>query len=330
MPTLRIVSEDEVKRLFDEETALRLARDTFADHAAQRNFLSDPVAMMLDASTVGGPRLKFKAGTLARLDVSGIRLLCRFSGNTGGDACNYTAVFDHRQGLVGLVSEIWLSRIRTAAFGVIALEPLVNPGPLTIGLFGSGDIATAMMPLIAKTFEIREVRVASRRMERAQAFADKFRDELKIEITAESESSKVTRDANLVLTITESREPLVQRGQLAPGAVLCSMGNYNEVAYDVLQEIDRIIVDDLEFAATAGDGAAWIKDGRLTRDEFYGRISALSSEAISGKKAGRLSPRDRVLALIQGVATGDIAFADHVLKRANSLGIGQTVELLDR
>ena len=61
--------------------------------------------MSLDAESLGGPRFKFKAATVGHLKVSGIRLLARFKGQTGDDACNHVAIYDHEEGgvLVGLV-----------------------------------------------------------------------------------------------------------------------------------------------------------------------------------------------------------------------------------
>ena len=328
MALLRILSESDARSLLDDATALDLARATMLDHAAGRNHLSTPSVMTLDASRDGGPKFKFKAATLSHLQISGVRLLCRFEGNTGDAACNYTAIYDHNGGgLVGLVSELWLSRMRTAAFGVVAVEPLVRPGPLKIGLFGAGDIAAAMLPLLARTFKISEMRVNSRRSERAHAFANRFSALLGISIRGEQDPREVVCGADLVITLTESREPLIRSGWLEPGAVLCSMGNYNEIEFDALREMDRVIVDDPDFAAAAGDGASWISQGHLTRAQLLARIDALAADVMNGAKPGRLSSEDRVLALIQGIAVGDVAFAARVLQNAVISGSGQTVAL---
>jgi ornithine cyclodeaminase/alanine dehydrogenase-like protein (mu-crystallin family) len=136
------------------------------------------------------------------------------------------------------------------------------------------------------------------------------------------------RDADVVITLTESRTPLVFPGMLKPGAVVCSMGSYNEVEYGVLLEGQRLVVDDSNFASEMGDGAAWIGQGHLTRAQFVGRIDALVCEVMSGRKAGRLAPSDRIVALIQGMAIGDVAFAAHALREAEKTGRGTIAPLL--
>jgi alanine dehydrogenase len=109
--------------------------------------------------------------------------------------------------------------------------------------------------------------------------------------------------------------------------VLCTMGSYNEVAFDVLAEIDRVIVDDPDYASEMGDGAAWIAQGHLTHADFLKRIDALTAEVVAGIKPGRLNADNRILAIVQGMAVGDIAFAIHVLRAAEAKGSGQTIDL---
>lgn len=323
----RVLSERDTRAIFDSPTALELARVMLRTQATDGSLLSSPSAMFLDASPVGGPYFKFKAATVGR-DVSGIRLIARRGGNTGYDASNFTAVYDHEQGaLTGLVSELWLSRLRTAAFGVASVEPLVRAGPLMVGLFGAGDVATELVHLLALALPVRELRVNSRRMDRALAFVERLGPAVGFPMRAESDPRRLVEDADLVITATEATEPLVKAGWLERGSVLCSMGSHNEVAFEVLGEVDRFVVDDLDYASVMGDAAAWIDQGRATRETLLARVDAFASEVVMGSKPGRMEAGDRILALIQGVATGDVAFAKRALDVAAETGVGSVVEL---
>src|SRR5258706_10442481 len=102
MALLRVIGERDVRALLDVKSAVVIARATLRDQAIGQSRLSKPSAMTLDAKNEGGPRFKFKAAMVGHLHASGIRLLARRGGNTGFDACNYTAVYDHCSGaLVG-------------------------------------------------------------------------------------------------------------------------------------------------------------------------------------------------------------------------------------
>ncbi|MBC7781546.1 MAG: hypothetical protein H7125_15745 [Proteobacteria bacterium] len=324
---LRILSEADVRAVLDTVSALDLARRTLLDQAAGRSVLSEPAAMLLDARAVGGPRFKFKAAAVGHLAASGIRLLAH-PGPTAMHTANYCAVYDHAgYQISGLVSEHWLSRVRTAAFGTVAAQALVVDGPLTVALFGTGGIATEIVPMLAHALDIAELRVTSRRTQSMGAFVETHARSAGCAMRAEPDARKALEGADLVITLTESPSPLVWPGSLGSGAVVCSMGSYNEVDFGVLAECARLIVDDTDFAAEMGDGGAWIAQGHLTRETFERRVDALACEVLSGTKPGRSAPGDRIMALIQGMAIGDVAFAAHALREAQRRDLGRVVTL---
>jgi ornithine cyclodeaminase/alanine dehydrogenase-like protein (mu-crystallin family) len=237
-------------------------------------------------------------------------------------------VYNHEGlALSGLVPELWISRIRTAAFGAVTIESLVNPGPLVVALFGTGKIAHEIVPMLARNLPVSELRINSRRPESMSAFVAAHAPKLAFAMRAEPQGSRAVEGADVVITLTESTRPLVFPGTLKPGAVVCSMGGNNEIDYGVLGESQRLIVDDPDFASEVGDGGAWIAQDHLSRDAFLARIDALACEVVAGKKPGRLAAADRVVAIIQGMAIGDIAFAAHALQEAERLGRGKLVEL---
>ena len=324
---IRILGEDDVRSLITSESALDLARRVLEDQAAGGSSLSTPSAMNLDAKRHGSGVFKFKAATVGAVKASGIRLISRMS-STDPNAKNWCAVYDHGAlALSGLVAELWLSRIRTAAFGMAAIERLVNPGPQVVALFGTGKIAHEIVPMLASALEMRELRITSRRPESMQAFAAAHAARLRLPVRVEPEPARAIDGADVVITLTEARSPLVKPGMVKPGVLVCSMGGGNEVDYGVLLEAQRLIVDDVDFASEVGDGGAWIKQGHFTRESFEARVDALACDVVAGTKPGRLKADDRIVAIMQGMAIGDIAFAAHALHEANRLGRGKVVEL---
>lgn len=327
MTRLRILSEDDVRAAISTERALEIARDTLIDQSQGGSVLASPPTMSLDAKRHGGPVFKFRGATVGHLGVSGIRLLSRLT-PTGPGACEYCAVYRHGgTAISGLVSESWLSRIRTAAFGAVVVHRLVRQGPLVVALFGTGRISHEIVPMLARLLPVSELRVQSRRAESMAAFVAKHAPTLGFPMRPEPDARSMVDGADLVITLTESPVPLVYPDALKPGVVVCSMGSYNELDFGVLLASQRFIVDDVEYASTWGDGGAWIAQGHLSRDQFFARVDALACEVVAGKKHGRLEDHQRVVAIIQGMATGDIAFAAHALDEAERLGRGLVVEL---
>jgi ornithine cyclodeaminase len=324
---LRILSEDDVRAAIDTDRALDLARRTLQDQAEGRSVLATPPTMSLDAKPFGGSVFKFRAATVGYLGVSGIRLLSRRT-PTGPGASEYCALYrNDGTALCALVSESWLSRIRTAAFGAAVIERLVNPGPLAVALFGTGRIAHEIVPMLARTLRVAELRIQSRRPESMASFVTAHAPQIRFPMRAEPDPRRMVEGADVVITLTESPDPLVFGKTLKRGAVVCSMGSYNEIDFPVLLESQRLIVDDAEYAATWGDGGAWIARGHLSHDQFLARIDALACEVVAGTKPGRVGEADRIVALVQGMAIGDIAFAAHALNEAERYGRGRTIDL---
>ena len=324
---IRIVGENDVRSLIDSEAALDLARRTLKDQAEGGSSLSTPSAMNLDAKQHGAGVFKFKAATVRAVGASGIRLISRMSA-TDPNAKNWCAVYDHGGlAMSGLVAELWLSRIRTAAFGMAAIECLVNPGPQVVALFGTGKIAHEIVPMLAAALEVKELRVTSRRPESMKAFVAAQAPKLEFETRVVPEPARAIDGADIVITLTEARTPLIAPGMVKRGALVCSMGGGNEVDHGVLRESQRLIVDDIDFASEVGDGGAWIKQGHFTHETFAARVDALACEVVAGTKPGRLTSDDRIIAIMQGMAIGDVAFAAHALHEAQRLGRGKLVEL---
>ncbi|MEO7729105.1 MAG: hypothetical protein ABIS45_17780 [Burkholderiales bacterium] len=327
MPHIRILGEDDVRAAIDSARALELARLTLRDQAQGHSELSTPSAMSLDATRFGAGRFKFKAATVGHLGASGIRLISRRS-PTDPAAFNYSAIYNHDGlALSGLVPELWISRIRTAAFGTAVIEALVNPGALTVALFGTGKIAHEFVPMLALALPVTELRVNSRSADNMSAFVNAHAPKAQFKMHAEPDAARAIAGADLVITLTSARHALLRPGMLKAGAVVCSMGESNEVDYGVLAEAQRLIVDDAEFASEVGDGGAWIAQGHLTREKFVARIDALACEVAAGKKPGRLAATDRIVAIVQGMAIGDIAFSAYALHAAEQHGCGKVVEL---
>ena len=120
---------------------------------------------------------------------------------------------------------------------------------------------------------------------------------------------------------------MIRPGMLAPGSFLCSMGETEEVDIAVLDEIDRFVVDEFEYATLLGDISIWLQQGRIGREALRSRVQANIGEIVAGKKQGRISDSDRILAIIQGMAICDLALADEALRKAGALGLGDNLSL---
>jgi ornithine cyclodeaminase/alanine dehydrogenase-like protein (mu-crystallin family) len=313
-----IVDENAVRSLISSGEALAIARETLLAQAQGLAELSVPSAMALDAQGSDGSVFKIKAASVSPLQVSGVRLLADSRDAEGRRLTNYTAVFDHRakDGLSGLVAESWLSSLRTAAFGVAAIEGLLPDRPIKVGLFGAGDIANEIVPILLKAFQVDDIRVLSRRRERTREFVERHRAATGATISVADNPEHVVGSADLVITLTEATEPLVRPGLLGPDGIVMSMGSYNEVDFGVFCEAETLVVDDPDYASQMGDGGAWVRQGHISRDGLIQQVDHRACNIAAAFREGkRTTGCGRTVALIQGMAIGDVAFAAHAVRR---------------
>ena len=145
-----------------------------------------------------------------------------------------------------------LGCIRTGAATAYAADLLASPGANVLGIIGSGYQARRQVEAVRVVRHIREVRAWSRNRERLEAFCKEVGA-----VPAESAEAAV-RGAEIVVTATNSKDPVLAADWIRPGTFVAAMGsnqgNRRELPADLLNAAGWIVVDSLEQAKIeAGD-----------------------------------------------------------------------------
>ena len=328
MPDLRVLREADLKAVLDVETGLEIVERTFRDLGTRDIFrLSEPAALFGGSGVGNAARYKSKGATLISENVTGIRLISDVAREHGFRSHHMLVVFDDATGApIGLLNETWLHRFRTALTGVVAARYLARPDSRVLALFGAGSIAAELFPAITRVFELDEVRVVARRRSSAEDFCRRHAGG-PARFVAMEDPREALDGAEIAIALTLADAPVVQPGMLSPGAFLCSMGETEEVAFGVLEEIDGFVVDDFEYATVLGDIESWLRDGRIDRSALEARVDAHIGEVVAGTRPIRENPDQRILAIVQGMAICDLALARHALNEAEARGLGGSLDL---
>jgi len=145
-----------------------------------------------------------------------------------------------------------LGQIRTGAASGYATDLLANPDAETLGVIGSGFQARTQIEAIRAVRPIKTVRIWSRSEEK--------RKKLAAECSAQAAGSaeEAVRGAQIVVTATNSPEPVIQDSWIAPGSMVNAMGanrpNTRELPGELVRRAGLVAVDSLEQAKIeAGD-----------------------------------------------------------------------------
>jgi ornithine cyclodeaminase len=254
------------------------------------------------------------------------KLVSLFPGNAGSALPTHQAVivaFDPETGEPrALLDGTAITAIRTGAGSALSVRLLAREDASILALLGCGVQARSHARAFAHVRRLREIRVAARDRERAEALAAELTAELAVDARAVSSYEEAVRGADLVAATTHSPEPVVQRAWLKLGTHVTSVGvnpRGRELAGEVVR--DALVVVESRAAALAAFPAGsndllWpIRDGLIDEDHVHAELG----EIVAGDKPGRTSPEQLTLYKSVGIAVQDAAAAAVVLRNAEGL-----------
>ncbi len=151
-----------------------------------------------------------------------------------------------------LMEANYLGQIRTGAASGYATDLLANPEAHVLGVIGSGFQARSQVEAVRTVRQIEEVRVWSRNNDNAKNFASQMNA-----IAVDSAEAAV-RGADIVVTATNAKDPVIRKDWIAPGVHINAMGsnvaNRRELPADLVRSANTVAVDSFEQARIeAGD-----------------------------------------------------------------------------
>lgn len=252
-----------------------------------------------------------------------LKEICLFPGNPArGLDTHLGAVLLHSGEtgeLMGVFNASAITAIRTAAVSAVATKLLARVDAHTLAIVGAGVQAHSHLRAIPLVRDIQEVRVYSRTRTKAEAFAPTC--------TIVDTAEEAVRGADIIVTATSSREPVVERDWIKPGAHINAVGS--SVAHT--RELDSatvaaasLFVDRRESTVNeSGDYLMALKEGAISGPEH---IRAELGEILTGRALGRTSGREITLFKSLGIAIEDLAAAQFLYNAARQQNRGTWID----
>ena len=257
---------------------------------------------------------------LAPERVLGLKAVTFFPGNEGTDLDSHQGavlLFSAERGeLLAIIDATSVTAIRTAAVSGVATGLLARADAHDLALIGSGVQARTHLEAMRLARPLRRVRVASKEFENARAFAERETRRHGIPVEPMASPREAVAGADIICTVTSSREPVLAGDWIAPGAHVNAVGSSVPFA----RELDtaavsrsRLFVDRRESAMKeAGDFLIAKNEGAIRDDHIVGEIG----EVLTGKVAGRRSSHEITLFKSLGLAVEDLASARRIYEKA--------------
>jgi ornithine cyclodeaminase/alanine dehydrogenase-like protein (mu-crystallin family) len=193
-------------------------------------------------------------------------------------------------------------------------------------MIGAGWQAGTQALAISRVLEIKELRVYSRHDEKRAEFAREQEAQLGVATVASGSAELAVRGADVVVTMTTSKTPVIEAGWVEPHALVIAAGsNWSykaEVPVDLVARAQTVVVDQL--------AAAQLESGDLIAAHEAGKFEWSRAVELAAVVAGKWQRPESVgITLFEshGLALWDLAAGCVVLAAARERGFGEEVRL---
>lgn len=327
-----ILREPEIRALLDPRACIDAIEQAFAAYSTGRARL--PAVIHLDVPENLG-EIHVKAGYLLGGPYYAVKMISGFLNNPQlGLPANdgMIAVFDAKTGAPAafLLDNGFITDFRTGAAGAVAAKHLAHKKIPAVALIGTGAQARYQAQMLAQQRSFAEVRVWGRDPLKAQACADDLatcRDIPACNFAVMESVKEAVDGADLVITATASREPLVRAAWLKPGVTVIAVGSdapdKQELDVEVLVRAGKIVADSIPQCLRLGEIHHAVERGAIAKEKIYAELG----EIAAGLKLGRTAEDEIIVCDLTGVGVQDVAAASLVLDRAKAEGAGEKISL---
>jgi len=265
---------------------------------------------------------------MAAADSAGGYLGLKIYSITRGKARFVVPLFRAETGeMAALIEADYLGQMRTGAASGVAAKVMARADARTVAIIGTGLQARTQLEAVAHARKLERIRAFGRDAQRREKFAKEMTERLGVSVMPASSAEEAVRGADIVITSTTSKTPVVEGRWIEPGMHISAIGSNfaekREIDTEAVRRSDVIAADSVEqskiesgdlIQAFAGDESRW-----GTVREF--------SEVVAGKVLGRTSPEQVTLFKSNGIAIEDIVTAGRVYELAQQRGIGRDIPM---
>jgi ornithine cyclodeaminase/alanine dehydrogenase-like protein (mu-crystallin family) len=327
---LLILNEHEVERLLTFPECIDVMAEALS--ALARGEVHQPLRGIVRAQGAPGFLGLMPAYRGGARSAWGLKEICLFPGNPARGLDTHLGAVILHSGETGeplaIMNASAITAIRTAAVSALATKLLAREDASTLAIIGAGVQARSHLAAIPVVRKIREVRICSRTRARAESVAAAFGPPTggrKPATTRVVDSIQdAVRGADIIVTATSSKEPVIRREWIAPGAHINAVGSSVATAREIdtaTMAAASLFVDRRESTLNeSGDYLMALREGAKPE------IRAEIGEILIGAAEGRTSREEITLFKSLGIAIEDLASAQFLYDKAKAAGAGTWVD----
>ena len=260
-------------------------------------------------------------GELAALSTFGAKLVSVFADPERPGCTRHQGIvvaYDGETGAVSCIADAeQITKIRTGCATAVATDALARTDAAVLAIFGAGIQAEAHLKAVPLVRPFREILLWGRSAEKTRAFAEQMSKLVDREITVVADAREAAERADVICTVTSSREPVLLGEWVKPGTHINLVGSSHLGPV----EVDTALVASARYVADYRPGVlaqaselAAARDAGAVDDSYVvGEIG----DVLSGRIPGRENDSQITIYKSLGHVIQDLASAAYLQDRMN-------------
>jgi alanine dehydrogenase len=323
-----VLSEKQVQSLIDIEELITALEQAHIQYSTGQAVM--PVRLVVPLPEIEG-RITSMPGYLNEDKSLGMKVVTYFKNNPQKNLPAILAtimLFSAETGkMLAAMDGTYITTIRTACASALATKALANPESPVLGILGAGVQARSHILALSRVRKLQRIKIYSPSGSSALAVKKDLAAEIGVPIEVAESAEASVRDADLVVTATTAKAPIVKSDWLKPGVHINAVGSHRPD----FREIDgatlshsKVVVDSREAVmAECGDILLALKEKSVSESVIHAEIG----EVLAGTRPGRSGAGEVTLYKSVGIAIQDVATAQIVYHKALERKVGTNVEL---
>jgi alanine dehydrogenase len=221
-----------------------------------------------------------------------------------------------------------ITGLRTGASGAVSVRALARKDAKTITCIGTGNQARMQIRAIKEVMKIERIHAWSRSPDTLSRFKADIEIELGIPVVMADSKRGAVEQADILVTTTRGKGPLVEAGWVKPGTHIVAIGTDQRGKQELDPEIFRnakIVNDSIEQCVEKGETWHPLDKNIISRDDIHAEIG----EILLGRKPGRENDEEVTIFDSTGMAIQDNTTSARIYRNALDRGIGTFFEFIE-
>lgn len=214
-----------------------------------------------------------------------------------------------------LLDGTYITAVRTGAVTGVAARYLAPRDSRVAAIIGCGVQGQTQAWAVAEVCNLETIRLFDLSEGRMKRFTEEMGPKLGVDIIPAKSGAEAVSEADIVVTATTSRTPVIRREWLGDIVHISAIGSfypdYRELDTEIIREAKVVVDSSVAVMEEAGDILIPIEEGAITKDHIYAELGDL----VIGRKKGRTDDDTLTVFKSVGLAIQDSSVSNLVLKK---------------